>query len=264
MDDEYDFADAPAEVDYYDGNYGSPTDSGVGGDYGTTSDVDYYNGNYGSPTAGGVGGNYGSGSSSSSGALSSLIKSLGLTGKDGSIDWAKILGIGGAVASLAGGQAYKPRSPAELLGSIPSNTPAFTPQAMTPMRAGAQLPTQSAASMISTVQPGRRYAEGGPVMEELPPMSGDVGPLSAMFQGPGLVHGVEGGQSDVVPAQLSPGEYVVDAESVSMLGDGNNDAGAQRLDELRASLRAHKRDAPDDAIAPPALGPLAYLKGGPV
>ena len=47
------------------------------------------------------------------------------------------------------------------------------------------------------------------------------------------------GQEDQVPAQLSSGEYVFDAHTVSMLGNGSNKAGAQRLDELRANLRKH-------------------------
>ena len=39
---------------------------------------------------------------------------------------------------------------------------------------------------------------------------------------------------------LSDGEFVMDAETVSMLGDGSNEAGAKRLDELRTNLRKHK------------------------
>jgi len=52
-------------------------------------------------------------------------------------------------------------------------------------------------------------------------------------------HGPGDGQADQVPAQLSPGEYVFDAHTVSMLGNGSNKAGAARLDELRANLRKH-------------------------
>lgn len=47
------------------------------------------------------------------------------------------------------------------------------------------------------------------------------------------------GQEDNVDAKLSPGEYVFDAHTVSMAGNGSNKAGAQRLDELRANLRKH-------------------------
>jgi hypothetical protein len=50
-------------------------------------------------------------------------------------------------------------------------------------------------------------------------------------QGPGT------GTSDNIPAQLSDGEYVMDANTVSLLGDGSNKAGAAKLDQLRENLR---------------------------
>lgn len=54
------------------------------------------------------------------------------------------------------------------------------------------------------------------------------------------VRGEGTGRSDDIPARLSDGEYVIDAESVSLLGDGSGDAGAKRLDEMRRNLRQHK------------------------
>lgn len=51
------------------------------------------------------------------------------------------------------------------------------------------------------------------------------------------------GRSDHVDARLSPGEYVMDAESVSMLGNGDNDAGARKLDKMRQSIRKQKGKA---------------------
>jgi hypothetical protein len=54
------------------------------------------------------------------------------------------------------------------------------------------------------------------------------------------VKGKGNGRSDDIPARLSDGEYVIDAESVALLGDGSGDAGAQRLDEMRKNLRKHK------------------------
>lgn len=76
------------------------------------------------------------------------------------------------------------------------------------------------------------------------------------------VPGDSPGQSDVVPADLSPGEYVLDADLVSSLGDGNNAAGAAALDDFRERVRAHKRGAPNDRIPPAALSPLQYMKMG--
>ena len=60
------------------------------------------------------------------------------------------------------------------------------------------------------------------------------------WRGHGLSRGPGSGRSDEIPAQLSDGEYVMDAETVALLGDGSTDAGAQRLDEMRQNLRKHK------------------------
>jgi hypothetical protein len=75
-----------------------------------------------------------------------------------------------------------------------------------------------------------------------------------------LVQGTDPGQSDRVNVNVSPGEYVMDADVVSALGDGNNAAGAKALDVMRENIRAHKRAAPASRIPPKARSPLDYLK----
>jgi hypothetical protein len=80
----------------------------------------------------------------------------------------------------------------------------------------------------------------------------------------GSAHYVKGGtagQADKIPAMLSDGEYVMDADVVSALGDGNNAAGAKKLDKMRVGIRTHKRAAPATKIPPKAKAPEAYLKG---
>jgi hypothetical protein len=80
----------------------------------------------------------------------------------------------------------------------------------------------------------------------------------------GSAHYVKGGtagQADKIPAMLSDGEYVMDAATVSDLGDGNNAAGAKKLDKMRVGIRTHKRAAPATKIPPKAKAPEAYLKG---
>lgn len=77
----------------------------------------------------------------------------------------------------------------------------------------------------------------------------------------GLIGGEESGQEDNVEALLSPGEYVIDAEIVSALGDGNTDAGAKKLDEMRYNIRKHKRSGGLAQIAPKAKSPEKYMKG---
>lgn len=78
---------------------------------------------------------------------------------------------------------------------------------------------------------------------------------------PRYVQGGTSGQSDKIPALLSDGEYVFDADSVAALGDGNNAAGAAALDQMRQNIRKHKRSAPPTKIPPKAKRPEHYLKG---
>jgi len=75
----------------------------------------------------------------------------------------------------------------------------------------------------------------------------------------GYAGGASGGQADAIPAKLSSGEYVMDADVVSALGDGNNEAGAKKLDAMREQVRTHKRSASPDKIPPMAKEPMAYL-----
>jgi hypothetical protein len=86
------------------------------------------------------------------------------------------------------------------------------------------------------------------------------GPLGTVAHG--LTHGSGGGQEDNIPSLLSPGEYVMDADTVSSLGDGNNSEGARKLDMMREAVRRHKRAAPASKIPPKAKDPHAYLAGG--
>ena len=54
------------------------------------------------------------------------------------------------------------------------------------------------------------------------------------------VSGQTGGQDDKIPAMLSDGEYVIPADTVAHLGDGNNNAGATKLDEMVKKIRTSK------------------------
>ena len=85
------------------------------------------------------------------------------------------------------------------------------------------------------------------------------GGLNAMAR---FVRGGGTGRSDEIDAKLSDGEYVIDAETVAMLGDGSSKAGAKRLDEMRASIRKHKgKVMARGKFSPDAKSPLTYLKG---
>ena len=88
---------------------------------------------------------------------------------------------------------------------------------------------------------------------------GSSSSTSRAVKGPGT------GRSDEIPALLSDGEYVIDAETVAMLGDGSSEAGAKRLDDFRVSIRKHKgRNLAKGEFSANAKRPENYLSGGRV
>jgi len=88
---------------------------------------------------------------------------------------------------------------------------------------------------------------------------GGAGPLGAVAR---LARGAGTGRDDTINARLSDGEYVIDAETVAMLGDGSTKAGAKKLDDMRSALRKHKGSVlAKGKFSPNAKSPLAYLKG---
>lgn len=71
------------------------------------------------------------------------------------------------------------------------------------------------------------------------------------------------GTSDDIDAKLSGGEYVMDAGTVSMLGNGSNEAGARALDQLRERVRKHAgKHLVKGKQFMKAKAPDAYLQGG--
>lgn len=92
-------------------------------------------------------------------------------------------------------------------------------------------------------------------VETKPPVQAAMGgPLSRFVQGGGT------GRSDSIDARLSDGEYVMDAETVSLLGDGSSKAGAKKLDQFRANLRKQKgRELAKGKFSPDAKRPEEYV-----
>ena len=92
------------------------------------------------------------------------------------------------------------------------------------------------------------YAEGG---------AAGTGPRSTFAVG-----GPGDGRDDKIPAMLSDGEYVIDAETVAMLGNGSSKAGADALDKFRVNIRKHKgRKLSKGEFSVDAKKPEQYLKG---
>lgn len=123
-------------------------------------------------------------------------------------------------------------------GLIPGNAPPALPMARPAVYRGIQpMPARISASM-----PPHYMASGGMV----PPETGALG----------LVPGNDGGQADTVPANVSPGEFVVPADAVAHLGDGNSKNGGERLHHMVSAIRAHKATK---GFPPKAKNPQAYM-----
>jgi hypothetical protein len=89
------------------------------------------------------------------------------------------------------------------------------------------------------------------------------GDMSGMSDNSFAVNGPGTGRSDEIPAMLSDGEYVIDAETVALLGDGSSKAGANRLDQFRINVRKDKgRNLAKGEFSVNAKHPEHYLKGG--
>jgi hypothetical protein len=116
-----------------------------------------------------------------------------------------------------------------------------------------------------------RYQEGGAVMPQAPSKMnpafafykyGNVPNSVRRYEGGGYAEGGSrgDGRSDHIEALLSPGEFVMDAETVSLLGNGSSEAGARRLEEMRQAVRKQKGGALSKGkFSPDAKSPLSYL-----
>jgi hypothetical protein len=106
-------------------------------------------------------------------------------------------------------------------------------------------PSQGPASGMVNPEDENRFAEGG------------------LAAGGRYVSGPGSGREDKIPALLSDGEYVIDAETLALLGDGSPKEGAKRMDKFRANIRKHKGDALSRGrISPNAKSPSKYMGGG--
>ena len=147
----------------------------------------------------------------------------------------------------AAGQAYLAAQAAGQIGPNGQLPPALIAQYGQYLLNDTPNGTPSPVGPITMARGGRMaYAQGGPTDRQ-----------NFAVKGPGT------GRSDSIPAKLSDGEYVMDAETVSMLGDGSNDAGARKLDKLRVNLRKAKgKELSRGRFSVSAKDPEAYYRGG--
>lgn len=103
---------------------------------------------------------------------------------------------------------------------------------------------------------GKRYLSGYA-------LGGDVGDEGRSEGNSFAVQGKGTGRSDEIPAMLSDGEYVIDAETVALLGDGSSKAGAKKLDDFRVKIRKQKgKRLAKGKFSHDAKHPEKYMAGG--
>ena len=162
-------------------------------------------------------------------------------------------GAGGASGGTVGGQALAPVF-SKALPAPGANFGNRTPRAVN--TDWATYATRPEESFFSNVPPPiRGYAEGGPIMDDL-----RVNAMSGGHNSDVHASVLSDGRSDDRPIMASDGEYVVDAETVALLGNGSPEAGARKLDEFRVNLRKQKGAAlAQGKFTPPARMPEAYM-----
>lgn len=137
----------------------------------------------------------------------------------------------------------------------PRTGPAPVTQPAAPAPATQPVPNNPAGPAMY-VPDDMRFAEGGAFAAK---RGGSSKRTEFAVNGPGT------GRSDEIPAVLSDGEYVIDAETVALLGDGSSKAGAKKLDDLRVKVRKHKGEKlAKGRFSANAKNPEAYLSGGRV
>jgi hypothetical protein len=162
---------------------------------------------------------------------------------------------------------YAPATPAPITTPVPGN-PAGPIMAEDKIRHSEEgIPLWMQLGLPNPNAPATQAA--GQIMEERDPMAMAEGGAFAAKRGGRsqrtefAVNGAGTGRSDDIPAVLSDGEYVIDAETVALLGDGSSKAGAKKLDELRIKVRKHKgKKLAKGRFSANAKRPEAYLSGG--
>jgi hypothetical protein len=159
------------------------------------------------------------------------------------------------LGSLMGGDSSQPEMP-----SVTAGTPTSTDPNMTKRLSTAPLNRTRLQPPIDYYNYGKMPEQNfyAPEQAQQPTVqAAHGGPLSRYVEGGGT------GRSDSIDAKLSDGEYVLDAETVALLGDGSSKAGAAKLDQFRANIRKQKGKALSQGkISPDAQSPDRYLMGG--
>lgn len=183
---------------------------------------------------------------------------------DKSMDWGTIglLGLGGvAAASMLGGSdkiqqavATSPKLTTEQQQymSKPLSTWDWDKMAVEAAKQGVDVATWTAMNWNDVSSGKYNVAQPAPVLKA----QGGLSKIAYLAQGSGS------GRDDTIDARLSDGEYVIDAETVALLGDGSTKAGAAKLDKMRSELRKQKgKKLAKGQFSTAAKSPLDYMRG---
>jgi hypothetical protein len=175
----------------------------------------------------------------------------------GGIDWGKAALLGGGALALASMASAPKEAQAAVSQLSPQQQEYFTkpnvPWDWNKMQNDANRNNQS---LYDYMAQNWNKVSSGSYNQTGYAAGGALGNIARFARGAGS------GRDDTIDAKLSDGEYVIDAETVALLGDGSNKAGAKMLDKMRSEIRAQKGKAlAKGKISPDARSPLAYLKG---
>ena len=215
----------------------------------------------------------GTGLTNTMGDISNVLRSLFGDGKGG-LDILKLGALGGGLASLFGANSSS-STPTGYQGGIPRYT--ATRNMVTAPEAGRR-PGAGGTRYGGDVSFMPKVAAQAPVTPAAPEeVKAAQGGLMGLAQGRYLQGGTDG-MADEIPAQigedqpaaLSHGEFVIPADVVSHLGNGNSDAGAQKLydmmdkiREARTGTKEQGKEINPDSFMPGGLA-KAYAAGGEV
>ena len=221
-----------------------------------SSDEKYGYGDYGNPSgAGAAGTSYDFGAGMGNNGLKSLLNKL-TRNKSGELDYAKLAMLLYGAKTLAKGKQTAPKLGFQ--GVIPTST--------------------AARSLKTAPPPGRKAGAYGINYGGDPTYTRMAEGGLAALDGGRYLQGETDGMADRIPAQigedqpaaLSHGEFVIPADVVSHLGNGNSDAGAQKLysmmDKIREARTGNKEQGKKinpDKFMPGGLA-QAYANGGSV
>ena len=172
-------------------------------------------------------------------------------------DWTKLAPLGLLAASALSSPSGSPTANAPSMGSPDNRTmPKFN---WLEAERDAARKNISVTTLLNDPEEYEKFASGAPPVASPTAFVAQGGTLNQISN---LARGSGSGRDDTINARLSDGEYVMDAETVALLGDGSNSEGARRLDQMRKEIRAQKgKSLAKGKFSPDAKSPLAYLKG---